>query len=56
MRGFLAENPECADKMARYGVAKMRDDGFSDDEIRAHFADLLECGHLDGIDIDDLLQ
>jgi hypothetical protein len=55
MRGFLDENPECADKMLRHGVSQMRDEGYADDEIRYHFNALNECGHFGEIDIDSVL-
>lgn len=55
MRGFLDENPECAEKMLRYGVAQMRDEDFSDEEIRAHFEEMRECGHFGDVDIDHIL-
>jgi len=56
MRGFFTENPECNDKMVRYGVARMRDEDFTDDEIRAYLEDLHDCGHLGDIDIDGILD
>ena len=55
MHGFLDENPEFADKMLRYGVAQMRAEGHSDEEIRDHLDALHECGHLSEIDIDSVL-
>lgn len=50
---FLQENPECAEKLARYQAARMREDGFTDDEIR----DRLEHLHDHGLvgEIDDIL-
>lgn len=56
MRGFFAENPECADKMARYGVAKMREEGLSDDEIRERVSQMQERGFLADLDIDTILS
>lgn len=56
MRGFLAENPDCADKMLRYNVAWMRDEGFTEDEIRAHLEDLNEGGYPVDFDIDTVLR
>ena len=56
MRDFLDENPECAEKMLRYGVARMRDEDFSDEEIRSHFAEMHECGHFADVDVDTILD
>lgn len=56
MRGFFAENPDCADKMARYGVAKMRADGLSDDEIRDHLSHQQERGFVADLDIDSIMN
>jgi hypothetical protein len=53
--GFLEENPECAEKLARYGVERMREDGFTDDDIRDHFDHLHYHGYGTDIDVDDLL-
>lgn len=55
MRGFIDENPECAEKLLRYGVARMREDDFTDEEIRAHFEEMHECGHFENVDIDSIL-
>ncbi len=56
MSDFLAENPDCAEKMLRHGVAMMRDDDYAEDDIRAYLEDLHGCGHLDELDIDDILR
>ena len=56
MAGFLEENPDCANELARYGVERMREDGLTDDEIRDHFDHLHEHGFGTGIDVDDLLD
>jgi hypothetical protein len=53
---FLAENPDCAEKLARFGVRKMRQMGFENDEIR----DFVEHRHhddlLSDVDIDSILE
>lgn len=49
---FLQENPECAEKLARYGAARMREDGFTDEEIREHLEHLHDhglSGEIDGL-------
>ena len=56
LRDFLEKNPDCADKVLRHGVAWMRDAGFTEDEIRAHLDELHECGHLEDVDFDNVLQ
>lgn len=55
MGGFMDANPDCADKMLRYGVAQMREEGFSEEEIRDHLDALSECGHVSDADIDTVL-
>ncbi|MDX2344278.1 MAG: hypothetical protein QNL12_11360 [Acidimicrobiia bacterium] len=55
MRDFFTENPDCAEKMARFGVAKMREDGLSDDEIREHMTHMKGRNFLPELDIDHLL-
>lgn len=56
MRGFFAENPDCADKMATYGVSKMRNDGLSNDEIRDHLSHLQARGFVADLDIDSIMN
>lgn len=55
LRDFLADNPECADQLARYGVARMRDDGMTDEEIRDHLDHARHQGFGPELDVDDLL-
>ena len=54
-RDFLEANPECAEQLARYSVARMRDDGMTDDEIRDHLDHVQHHGFAPELDIDDLL-
>ena len=56
MRGFFAENPDCADKMARYGVAEMREEGLADDTIRERLTHMQGRGFLPDLDIDAILS
>jgi hypothetical protein len=56
IKEFFVENPDCADKMARYGVLRMRQDGFSDDEIREHVTHIQRRGFLPDLEIQDLLN
>ena len=56
MRGFFSENPECAANMAAYGVARLREDGIPEDEIREHLSHMKDTGMLQDTNIDDLLQ
>lgn len=56
IREFFTENPDCAEKMARYGVARMREDGLSDEEIREHVAHMQGRGFLPGLEIDSILS
>ena len=55
MSDFLAENPDVAERLVAYGVAKLREEGVDDDEIREHFAFIQERGFAADIDIDQLL-
>ena len=55
IRSFLDENPECAEKLALHGIERMREEGFSDGQIRDHFDHLHYAEHHDMLDIDDLL-
>lgn len=52
---FFAENPDCADKAARYLVAQMREEGLSDDEIREIHYHKHGRGPLFDLDIDAIL-
>lgn len=52
---FLDENPECVEKLALYGIERMREEGYSDNEIRDRFDHFRDAEHLDPLDIDDLL-
>ncbi len=56
MRGFLAENPDIAERLARYGVAKLREEGWSDEDIREHLDHMKERDLLSDLDIDTLLD
>lgn len=56
IRGFFAENPDCAEKMARYGVAKMKEEGVPADEIRDHLDHMQERGLLADLDIEAILE
>ena len=56
MSGFLAENPDCAEKMARYGVKTMLEEGFTRDEIRDHLAHMQDRGFMPDINIDGILN
>lgn len=56
IRGFLAENPDCAEKMARYGAAKMKEEGVTTDEIRGHLQHMQERGLLPDLNIEDILE
>ena len=55
MRGFLTENPDVAERLVAYGVAKLRAEGVDDEEIREHLAFLQERGFASDIDIDQHL-
>ena len=55
LRDFLDDNPECAERLARYSVARMRDDGMTDAEIRRHLETAQHHGLASRLDIDDLL-
>ena len=55
IRGFLDENPECAEKLLRYGIDQMRARDFSDEEIRTHFEEMQQCGQFAEVNIDGLL-
>lgn len=54
-RDFLTDNPDCAEQLARYSVARMRDEGITDEEIRGHLAHAPHHGFGLELDIDDLL-
>jgi hypothetical protein len=54
--GFLSENPDVAERLARYGAERLRADGWSTDEIREHLEHMRERGHLTDIDIDSILN
>ena len=54
--GFLAENPDCAERMARYGVTMMKEEGVMSNEIRGHLEDMKQSGLLPGLDIEALLE
>jgi hypothetical protein len=56
IRGFLEENPDCADRALRHSVARMQNEGFCEDEIRAYLEDLHDCAHLHDVDIDSVLE
>ncbi|MEA2000796.1 MAG: hypothetical protein U9N84_02765 [Actinomycetota bacterium] len=56
MSGFLAENPDCAEKMARYGVKTMLEEGFTRDEVRDHLTHLQEHGFMPDLNIDGILD
>lgn len=56
LHGFLAENPDVAERLARYGVAQLRAEGYEDDEIREHVARMGERGLLGDLDVADLLS
>ena len=56
MREFFEENPACAEKLARFGVARLRADGMSDDEIRDHFTAMRARRFLSELDIDSILE
>ncbi len=56
IKEFFVENPDCAEKMARYGVRRMREDGLTDDEIRKHVTHMQERGLLPDLEIADLLD
>ncbi len=56
IRDFLRENEECAEQLVRYGVARMRAEGCSDDEIRDHLLHIQEQGFGDDLDVDELLS
>ena len=52
MKGFLADNPDCAAKLARHWVAEMRGMGFEDGEIR----EFLEHTNRDGLLSEEVIQ
>lgn len=56
LQGFLAENPDVAERFARFGVDQLRDDGWSDSEIREHFDHVKERGMMRDLDIDTILS
>lgn len=56
LHGFLRENPDVAERLARYGVTQLRADGHDDADIRDHLAHMKERGLLADLDIEDLLQ
>jgi hypothetical protein len=56
IQGFLAENPDIAERLARYGADRLRADGWQDDEIRDHFDHMAERGLLSDLDIDTILD
>lgn len=56
IRGFLDENPDVIERLARYGVDGLRTEGWSDDEIRDHFAHMSDRGLLADFDIDTVLE
>ena len=56
LHGFLTENPDVAERLARYGVAQLRAEGYEDDEIRDHIAHMSERGLLGDLDVADLLS
>ncbi len=56
IRGFFAENPDCAEKMARYGVTRMKEEGVPTDEIREHLEHMRERGLLPDLDVEEILE
>lgn len=56
IRGFLEENPDVVERLARYGATQLRADGWSDDEIREHLERLQERGLLTDVDIESILD
>lgn len=56
MRGFLQENPDVAERLARYGAAQLREEGWSDEDIREHLAHMQERGFLAELDPDTLFD
>ncbi len=55
LRDFLEDNPDCAERLTRYGVARMRDDGMTDEDIRDHLDHVRHHGFAPELDLDDLL-
>ena len=55
MRGFLADNPDVAERLVAYGIARLRAEGIDDEEIREHLAFMQERGFASEIDIDQQL-
>jgi hypothetical protein len=53
---FLAENPDCAEKFARFAVSNMREMGFEDDEIRDLVEHRTHDDLLSDVDIDSILE
>lgn len=53
---FLADNPECASKLARYGVDQMRDMGFDENEVRSLVEHMNRDGLLSDADISAILE
>jgi hypothetical protein len=56
MLGFLAENPDCAERMARYGVTMMKQEGVPAEEIREHLEHMQERGLLPDLEIEVVLE
>jgi hypothetical protein len=56
IRAFLDENPDVAERLARYSADRLRAEGWSDDEIRDHFDHIRERGLLADLDIDTILD
>jgi hypothetical protein len=56
MLGFLAENPDCAERMARYGVTRMKEEGVPAEEIREHLEHMQERGLLPDLEIEVVLE
>ena len=56
IRGFLDENPDVAERVARYGADRLRAEGWSDDEIRDHFEHIRECDLLADLDVDTIFD
>lgn len=56
LRSFLEENPDVGERLARYGVAKLRADGWSEDELREHLEHLKERGLLANVDAESVLE
>ena len=53
---FLADNPDCAEHLARYSVATMLEEGLSPDEIREYLGHAHDHGFMPDMDSDAILD